>query len=71
MSNVHVGDLGSYVTVQLGYRSLTRSGSACFAFWLAGSGGPATVQLLTPPPHPALPATPKSLKGKRSSCTTS
>ena len=39
MSTVDVGDLGSYVYVQLGYRSLTRSGSACFAFWLAGSGG--------------------------------
>ena len=37
LSTVHVGNLGSYVTVQLGYRSLTRSGSACFAFWLAGS----------------------------------
>ena len=37
LSTVHVGNLGSYVTVQLGYRSLTLSGSACFAFWLAGS----------------------------------
>ena len=37
MSTVHVGDLGSYITIQLGYRSLTRRGSACFAFWLAGS----------------------------------
>ena len=35
ISTVHVGDLGSYVTVQLNYRSLPRSGSACFAFWLA------------------------------------
>ena len=36
MSTVHVGDLGSFVTVQLDYRSPTWSGSACMRFgWLA------------------------------------
>ena len=38
MSTVYVSDLGNYITVQLSDRSWTRSGSACFAFWLAGSG---------------------------------
>ena len=32
MSTVHVGDLGSYINVQLNDSSLTRSGAACFAF---------------------------------------
>ena len=38
MSTVHVSDLGSQITIQLSNCSWTRSGSACFAFWLAGSG---------------------------------
>ena len=35
--SIDVSDLGSIITVQLSNHSLTWSGSACFAFWLAGS----------------------------------